>query len=808
MNFKKIAAMLSIFVASSYATAQTFTVEYRAIANQSNSQSIHAELKVTNTGAQSASLSALSVQYYFTKEGTSPMTGVSDYASVLGPNYRDITSNVAVAFDATKINVTFGSTSGVLLSGETVQFTLRAFKDDWSQQNQSNDASFNGSLTNFTPVTTITVNGGATNVPITGLIKNKAGIPIAGAKVKYSGGEATTAANGTFTLNSTITTDTPITVSAPGYADFSNVYKPTSGKILIHATLLPIAVTATINPAVANTVATPGGAAIVFPAMSGITEQLSVSLTHIRANTRDILSAPGNFSAVTTTGSQVMLISQGMLDVVIKGVQTGQIYSLANKGPFTLKIPASIPSTAPATIPLWFYNTATGKWQEEGSAILTNGIYEGSVTHFSTWNVDSPICTINGTCACINATVNDPSNINLANPNHEYSITAEGSGWSKTVNATTAQINPINILNVPTGTARVTVTNLTTGWRGTLENTVTAGPSCTNFPIISLVQVSINGSTRNACGGTSIAGATVELLNVSNQLVASTTTDSNGSYVFASVGLAPELNYSIRITHPNFVTAVVNNVQVTDDQTLTINNVLNVPNDGVTGTLTGRVLSAVNGLPLTNVAYEVRAGVNNLNGAIVASGVTDAAGQYTHNLPRGNYTVRAFNNDGEGVAVGVSAACPTITPNIVIGPAIPGLRIIMSWQGNPNDLDSYLSGPGYRINFQNVGTPNGPANLNIDARGGNTVEVITINQEQANTPYTFAVHDFSNGSSNNSMALSNSGVSVTVVRNGVVTNVFNITPNRGATLWRVFTMTNGVITPVDTLTYESILNNI
>jgi hypothetical protein len=807
MNLKKIAAMLSLFVASTYAAAQTFTVEYKPLANLSNSQQIHAELKVTNTGSQSASLSALSVQYYFTKEGTSPMTGVSDYAAVLGPNYRVITSNVAFAFDTTKINVTFGSTSGTLLSGETLQFQLRAHKNDWSYQTQSNDASFNGSITNFTPVTTITVNGGA-NVPISGLIKNKAGIPIAGAKVKYSGGEATTAANGTFTLNSNITTDTPITVSAPGYADFSNVYKPTSGKILIHATLLPIEVTTTINPAVANTVTTPGGAAIVFPAMSGITEQLSVSLTHIRANTRDILSAPGNFSAVTSTGSQVMLTSQGMLDVVVKGVQTGQIYSLDNKGPFTLKIPASIPSTAPATIPLWFYNTATGKWQEEGSATLANGIYQGSVTHFSTWNVDSPICTINGTCACITATVSDPSNISLANPDHEYTITAEGSGWSKTINATTAQINPINILNVPTGTARVTVTNRTTGWRGTLENTVTAGPSCTNFPIISLVQVSINGSTRNACGGVSITGATVELLNVSNQLVASTTTDSTGSYVFASVGLAPELNYSIRITHPNFVTAVVNNVQVTDDQTLTINNVLNVPNDGVTGTLTGRVLNAVDGLPLANVSYEVRAGVNNLAGPIVASGLTDANGQYTNSLPRGNYTVRAFNNVGEGVAVGVSAACPTITPNIVIGPVIPGLRIIMSWQGNPNDLDSYLRGPGYRINYQNRNAADGSASLNIDAMNGNTVEVVTITQEQANTPYTFAVHDYTNRGLNNSMALSNSGVSVTIVRNGIVTNTFNITANSGGTLWRVFTMTNGVITPVDTLAYEANTNNI
>lgn len=807
MDFKKLAAVLSLSLASSFALAQTFTVEYKPIANLASSQQIHAELKIKNTGTQSASLSNLSVQYYFTKEGTAPMVGISDYAAVLGANYRVLTSNVAFAFDSTKINVTFGSTSGVLLGGETLQFQLRAYKNDWTYQNQSNDASFNGAITNFTPVTTITVNGGAV-VPITGLIKSKAGFPISGAKVKYSGGEATTAADGTFTLNSNITTDTPITVSAAGYADFSNVYKPTSGKIIIHATLLPVAVTATINPAVANTVTTSGGAAIVFPAMSGISEQLSVSLTHIRANTRDILSAPGDFSAVTANGSQVILSSQGMLDVVVKGVQTGQVYSLANKGPFTIKIPASIPATAPATIPMWFYNTATGKWQEEGSATLTNGIYQGTVTHFSTWNMDVVSCMVNSTCACINATVNDPSNLNLSNLNHEYTITAEGSGWSKTINATTAQINPINLINLPTGSSTVTVINRTTGWRGSLTQTVNAGPSCTAFPIIDLIPVSINGSLSNACGGAAIAGATVELFNVSNQLVASTTTDAAGTYVFGSVGLSTELNYSIRFTHPNFVAATVSNIRVTDDQTLTINNVLNVPNDGTTGTLTGRVLSAVTGAALANVSYEIRAGVNNTNGPIVASGVTNANGQYTHTLPRGNYTIRAFNNDGDGTAVGVSAACPNITPNIVIGPVINGVRIIMSWQGAPADLDSYLNGPGFRINYQSMNAPNGAATLNIDALGGNTVEVVTLNQEQLNATYTFSVHDYSNIASNNSLALSNSGVVVTVIRNGVVTNTFNITPNRAGTLWQVFTLTNGVITAVDTMRYENNTNNI
>ena len=42
------------------------------------------------------------------------------------------------------------------------------------------------------------------------------------------------------------------------------------------------------------------------------------------------------------------------------------------------------------TIPLWSFNEATGKWVEEGEARLENGVYVGTVTHFSWVNLDYP----------------------------------------------------------------------------------------------------------------------------------------------------------------------------------------------------------------------------------------------------------------------------------------------------------------------------------------------------------------------------------------------------------------------------------
>jgi hypothetical protein len=56
----------------------------------------------------------------------------------------------------------------------------------------------------------------------------------------------------------------------------------------------------------------------------------------------------------------------------------------------TVDIPPSLEGTAPATIPLWYYDDATGLWKEEGTATKQGDKYVGSVSHFSDWNCDVP----------------------------------------------------------------------------------------------------------------------------------------------------------------------------------------------------------------------------------------------------------------------------------------------------------------------------------------------------------------------------------------------------------------------------------
>jgi len=56
-----------------------------------------------------------------------------------------------------------------------------------------------------------------------------------------------------------------------------------------------------------------------------------------------------------------------------------------------IPVPTSMRSEAASmgSCPLWYYDTETGIWREEGSGTYNSaGYFEGSITHFSTWNYD------------------------------------------------------------------------------------------------------------------------------------------------------------------------------------------------------------------------------------------------------------------------------------------------------------------------------------------------------------------------------------------------------------------------------------
>ncbi|MEO1714403.1 MAG: hypothetical protein AAFU60_13810, partial [Bacteroidota bacterium] len=100
---------------------------------------------------------------------------------------------------------------------------------------------------------------------------------------------------------------------------------------------------------------------------------------------------PGNLLAVDAQDEMRALQSFGMLRVELED-PSGNPLQISEPATLTVDVPASLEGNAPATIPLWHFDEASGLWIEEGEASLQpSGVYTGQVSHFSFWNCDIPI---------------------------------------------------------------------------------------------------------------------------------------------------------------------------------------------------------------------------------------------------------------------------------------------------------------------------------------------------------------------------------------------------------------------------------
>ncbi|MGY4830886.1 carboxypeptidase regulatory-like domain-containing protein [Sphaerotilaceae bacterium SBD11-9] len=232
------------------------------------------------------------------------------------------------------------------------------------------------------------------------------GQPVVGAAVNSGSTSTLTAADGSFTLTGLAASDTtPVTVSATGYSRTMRITSVRANTTTTLPTqLLPVAATASIYPPSGGTATVAGSTAqVVFPAnaivdSSGAVphQMVSVQVTPINP-AQDPNLMPGDYRT-TSNGSPAWLESFGAMSVVLTDA-SGNAYNLAAGQSATIRIPAtSRAATLPTTIPLYWFNESTGLWVQEGSATLggtaPNRYYEGSVAHFTTWNADDVINTV------------------------------------------------------------------------------------------------------------------------------------------------------------------------------------------------------------------------------------------------------------------------------------------------------------------------------------------------------------------------------------------------------------------------------
>ncbi|WP_224753568.1 lytic polysaccharide monooxygenase [Paenibacillus terricola] len=131
-------------------TTSSLIVQYRTADTNATDNQIKASFIIKNTGSTSVNLSTLKIRYYFTKDGTAAMNGWIDWAQV-GSSNVSISFGSATGTNAdTYVELSFTSGAGSIpAGGQSGEIQLRMAKTDWSNFNENNDYSYDGTKTSF-----------------------------------------------------------------------------------------------------------------------------------------------------------------------------------------------------------------------------------------------------------------------------------------------------------------------------------------------------------------------------------------------------------------------------------------------------------------------------------------------------------------------------------------------------------------------------------------------------------------------------------------------------------------------------------
>ena len=128
-------------------------------------------------------------------------------------------------------------------------------------------------------------------------------------------------------------------------------------------------------------------------------------------NPSDPTVMPGDFMARNAEGELQPIDSFGAMDVRFED-DSGESLTLSSGQQARIRIPLASnkePADAPARMPMFYWSDEMGHWIQEGTATLDRaaGVYVGDVGHFTVWNVDAWVDTID-VSVCVEDSAGDP----------------------------------------------------------------------------------------------------------------------------------------------------------------------------------------------------------------------------------------------------------------------------------------------------------------------------------------------------------------------------------------------------------------
>ena len=278
-------------------------------------------------------------------------------------------------------------------------------------------------------------------VPALGVMTGRAvdsatGQGVGGVRVSVGTLSTNTDATGAFSLSGVAASDrVTVLFNADSHAEAARIASVSASfSTDVQARLVRVGATADVGVATGGTVTQAGSTAQVALPAAGVqradgsvpTGAMRVRMTPIDPAS-DTSVMPGDFSTLVASAA-VPIESFGALNVQLAD-GAGAPLNLRAGQSATVRIPvASRNTSAPATIPLFYFDNASGRWVQEGTATLAgiapNRYYEGTVTHFSTWNADLVMDTIRVTGCVADATGARVAGARVASDGVSYSGTS------------------------------------------------------------------------------------------------------------------------------------------------------------------------------------------------------------------------------------------------------------------------------------------------------------------------------------------------------------------------------------------------
>ena len=241
-----------------------------------------------------------------------------------------------------------------------------------------------------------------------GRVVDEKGVPVQGAVVSSGSATATTDVNGVFSFSKISMSSRFgfVKVSKAGYfAGSRSIITNGGASNYVSIQLVPRKLTGSVAASTGGVLSVVSGDTVALPSAGFVnaatgatyTGNVNVYATYLDPTDQNLYKyMPGDLRGIGTDGKEKALQSYGMMGVELQG-DAGEKLQLApgKKAMLTWAIPASLQATAPATIPLWYFNDSSGRWIQEGSAVRVGNSYVGQVGHFSYWNCDVASGTVN-----------------------------------------------------------------------------------------------------------------------------------------------------------------------------------------------------------------------------------------------------------------------------------------------------------------------------------------------------------------------------------------------------------------------------